>query len=297
MDLSNLSQLKQALPYIQKFKGKIFVVKMSGKVIEKVEVLRSICEEIALLNQVGFKILVVHGGGKQVNELAASLGVEQTVIAGRRVTDKSTLEITKMVFGGLINTNITSALRRVHIRTVGLSGLDGNIITAVKREPKTIKSSESKSVEVDFGFVGDVVAVDTKLIDLLLTEGYVPVLSSLGSGANGEVYNINADTIASELAKSLKAEKIIFLTDVRGIYSDVNNSDSKIPFLDDLSAQHLIDSGVIKEGMIPKITSILQLLKFGVGSAHIVSAQEESVLLREVFTDEGAGTMVTLARK
>lgn len=294
MDHSKLNLLKQALPYIQKFKGKIFVVKMSGKVVEKTEVLRSICEEIALLNQVGFKVVVVHGGGKQVNELAESLGVDQTIIGGRRVTDKSTLEITKMVFGGVVNTNITSALRRAKAKTVGLSGLDGDIITAVKRAPKTVKGEDAVSVEVDFGYVGDVVSVDTALIDLLLTKGYVPVLSSLGASASGDVFNINADTIASEVAKSLSAEKLLLLTDVSGIYADVHDPNSKVPFLDEEAANDLIDSGAVTDGMIPKISAILDLLRAGVKSAHVVSASEPNVLLREVFTDDGAGTMLCL---
>ena len=294
MDHSKLNLLKQALPYIQKFEGKIFVVKMSGKVIERTDTLRSICEEIALLNQVGFKVVIVHGGGKQVSELAESLGVDQTIIAGRRVTDRSTLEIAKMVFGGLINTNITSALRRAGTKTVGLSGLDGNIITAVRRAPKTVAGDDAIPVQVDFGYVGDVVSVDTGLMDLLLAKGYVPVLSSLGAGKDGEVYNINADTIASEVAKSLQAEKLILLTDVSGIYADIHDPNSKVPFLDEEAAQDLIDSGAVKDGMIPKITSILDLLRSGVKSAHVVSAMEENVLLREVFTDDGAGTMLRL---
>ena len=292
MDHSKLNILKQALPYIQRFKGKIFVIKMSGKVVEKESVLRSICEEVALLNQVGFKPVIIHGGGKQVNQLADIMGIDQTIIDGRRVTNKETLELTKMVFGGVVNTNIASALRRLRVKTIGLSGLDGDIITAKKRSPKTVMDEDHQPVEVDFGYVGDVVAVDTGLVELLLSQNYVPVISSLGSCADGEVFNINADTIASEIAKALKAEKLIFLTDVGGIYTDICDLESKIPILDVVAAQDLIDSGVVKDGMIPKIASILELLKSGVKSAHVVGGDETNVLLREVFTDDGAGTMI-----
>lgn len=294
MDHQKLDILKEALPYIQKFKGKTFVIKMSGKVAANGPVLASLAEEITLLQQVGFYPVLIHGGGPQVNELAERLGVEQTIVNGRRVTDEKTLEIAKMVFAGKINTDVTSALRGIGARVVGLSGMDGKMISAKRRDPKKLVCEDSQQeIEVDFGFVGDVVDVDISLIRLLLDQGYVPVISSLAADEDGVVYNINADTIAGEIAMGLQAEKMIYLTDVNGIYMNMDDPDSRIDFLTADGAQQLIEDGVVNKGMIPKITSILQLLSGGVHSAHVVGALEENALLKEIFTNRGTGTMIT----
>src|SRR5215510_8073715 len=203
-----LDLLREALPYIQRFKGHTFVVKLSGKVTESQENLTSLAEELALLHQVGIRICVVHGGGKQLSELATRLGVEQTIIEGRRVTDDATLEMAKMIFAGKINTDILAALRHRGIEAVGLSGVDGNIVHAEKRPPKEILNRETgESEQVDFGHVGDIIEIDARLLTVLLDHGYLPVISSLGADAEGKVFNINADTIASEIAIQLQAEK------------------------------------------------------------------------------------------
>jgi acetylglutamate kinase len=293
MEQETLDLLREALPYIQKFQGKTFVVKFSGKVTENRENLMSLAEELALLHQVGIRICVVHGGGKQLAELADKLGVAQTVIEGRRVTDDETLDLAKMIFRGKINTEILAALRHRGIHAVGLSGVDGGVIRAVRRPPKDVLNRETGETEtVDFGHVGDIAEIDARLINLLLENGYLPVVSSLGASDEGEIYNINADTIASEIAAELKAEKLILLSDVNGIYLDPNDPESKISRLTAARAEDLIESGQATGGMVPKLQSLVSLLRRGLHSAHVISGTERNALLSEVFTDEGTGTML-----
>ncbi|HTK24966.1 MAG TPA: acetylglutamate kinase [Pyrinomonadaceae bacterium] len=293
MNIETLDLLRESLPYIQRFKGKTFVVKFSGKVTENKENLASLAEELALLHQVGIRVCVIHGGGKQLTELAKKLGIVQTVIEGRRVTDDDTLELAKMIFRGKINTEILAALRRRGIEAVGLSGIDGGVVKAVRRPPKEILNKETGETEtIDFGHVGDIVEVDSRLIHLLLENDYLPVISSLGADDDGRIYNINADTIASEIAARLKAEKLILLSDVNGIYLNELDENTKLSRLTASDAQHLIDSGRATGGMIPKLESLIDLLGRGVRSAHIISGTNRNALLSEVFTDEGTGTMV-----
>lgn len=294
MNIETLDLLREALPYIQRFQGKTFVVKFSGKVTEDRENLASLAEELALLHQVGIRVCVIHGGGKQLTELAQKLGVVQTVIEGRRVTDDDTLDLAKMIFRGKINTEILAQLRGRGIDAVGLSGVDGGVIKAVRRPPKNVVNKETGQVEsVDYGNVGDIVEVDTHLLELLLGGGYLPVISSLAADDSGKVFNINADTIAAEIAVSLKAEKLILLSDVNGIYVDPNDKSSKLDRLSTVDAFKMIKSGKATGGMIPKLQSLASLLSRGVGSAHVISGSERNALLAEVFTDEGTGTMVT----
>lgn len=293
MEQDTLDLLREALPYIQRFQGKTFVVKLSGKVTENKENLLSLAEELALLHQVGIRICVIHGGGKQLSQLAEKLGVGQTVIEGRRVTDDETLDLAKMVFSGKINTEILAALRHRGIHAVGLSGIDGGVIRAVRRPPKDIVNRETGETEtVDYGHVGDIAEIDARLINLLLENGYLPVISSLGASDEGEIYNINADTIASEIAAELHAEKLILLSDVNGIYVDQSDPNSKLSRLSTVDAEQLIANGKATGGMVPKLQSLISLLKRGLHSAHVISGSERNALLSEVFTDEGTGTMI-----
>lgn len=293
MNQETLDLLRESLPYIQKFQGKTFVVKFSGKVTEDKENLASLAEELALLHQVGIRVCVIHGGGKQLNELAQKLGVVQTVIAGRRVTDDDTLDLAKMIFRGKINTEILAQFRRRGISAVGLSGVDGGVVRAVKRPPKDVVNKQTGQTEtVDFGHVGDVVEIDVSLLNTLLDSGYLPVISSLGADDDGKIFNINADTIAAEIAANLGAEKLILLTDVNGIYLDEGNEDTKLSRLTVEDARHMIDSGRATGGMIPKLDNLISLLARGVRSAHVVSGTTRNAILAEVFTDEGTGTMV-----
>lgn len=293
MNIGTLDLLREALPYIQRFKGKTFVVKFSGKVTEDRSVLASLAEELALLHQVGIRVCVIHGGGKQLTELAKKLGVVQTVIEGRRVTDDDTLDLAKMIFRGKINTEILSALRHRGVEAVGLSGIDGGVIKAVRRPPKEVMNRVTgETEEVDFGHVGDIVDVDVHLVNLLLQGGYLPVISSLGADDEGKIYNINADTIAAEIAISLKAEKLLLLSDVNGIYADPNDESTKIDRLTLEEAEKMITDGTATGGMIPKLQSLISLLQRGVRSAHIMSGSMRNAILSEVFTDEGTGTML-----
>lgn len=293
MNIETLDILREALPYIQRFQGKTFIVKFSGKVTEDRENLSSLAEELALLHQVGIRVCVIHGGGKQLTELAQKLGVVQTVIEGRRVTDDDTLDLAKMIFRGKINTEILAQLRGRGIDAVGLSGVDGGVIKAVRRPPKNVINKETGEVKsIDYGNVGDIVEIDTHLLDLLLGGGYLPVISSLAADDSGKVFNINADTIAAEIAVSLKAEKLILLSDVNGIYLDTNDETTKLDRLTTVDAFRMIKSGKASGGMIPKLQSLTSLLSRGVGSAHVISGSERNALLAEVFTDEGTGTMI-----
>jgi len=292
-DQLRLDLLREALPYIQRFKGQTFVVKLSGKVTENQENLISLAEELALLHQVGIRICVVHGGGKQLSDLAKKLGIEQTIIEGRRVTDDATLEMAKMIFAGKINTDILAALRHRGIEAVGLSGVDGNIVHAEKRPPKEILNRETGVKDkVDFGHVGDVVQINARLLTVLLDHGYLPVISSLGADDEGMVFNINADTIAAEIAVQLQAEKLILLSDVDGIYLAAGDPNTKVSRVTAAEAGELISSGAASGGMIPKLQSIIVLLERGVHSAHIISGAKRNALLSEIFTDKGTGTMI-----
>lgn len=292
-DQLRLDLLREALPYIQRFKGQTFVVKLSGKVTENQQNLISLAEELALLHQVGIRICVVHGGGKQLSELATKLGVEQTIIEGRRVTDDATLEMAKMIFAGKINTDILAALRHRGSEAVGLSGVDGNIVHAERRPPKEILNRETGVRDkVDFGHVGDVVQINARLLTVLLDHGYLPVISSLGADAEGTVFNINADTIAAEIAVQLRAEKLILLSDVDGIYLTAGDPQTKLSRLTATEAGELIKTGQASGGMIPKLQSIIVLLERGVHSAHIISGTKRNALLSEIFTDKGTGTMI-----
>src|SRR6266496_2992002 len=251
-----LDLLREALPYIQRFKGKTFVVKFSGKVTEDHEQLISLAEELALLHQVGIRICVVHGAGK-------------------------------------INTDILAALRHRGIEAVGLSGVDGNIIHAERRPPtEIVNRATGESAHVDFGHVGDIVEINARLLTVLLDQGYLPVISSLGADAEGKVFNINADTVAAEIAVQLQAEKLVLLSDVDGIYLQAGEPKTKLSRLTADDAETLIKDGTSSGGMVPKLQSIVGLLRRGVKSAHIVDGTSRNALLAEVFTDQGTGTMI-----
>jgi len=293
MEIESLDLLREALPYIQRFAGTTFVIKFSGKITEEAENLASLSEEIGLLHEVGIRVCVVHGGGKQLTEMAEKLGVIQKVIGGRRRTDDETLELAKMVFRGKINTEILAQFRRRGIKAVGLSGVDGGVLTAEKRPPKSVLDRATGETNVvDFGHVGDVVKIDASLIEVMLGNGYLPVLSSLGADDHGQVFNINADTIAAEIAVALKAEKLILLSDVNGIYLDPNEPSTKISRLPIADARDLIESRKATGGMIPKLESLISLIERGVHTAHVIDGKKANAVLAEVFIDEGTGTMI-----
>ncbi len=292
MNPEHLDTLRQALPYINRFKGKTFVVKVGGDIAEDDAGLHAFCEEVALLAQVGIRVVMVHGGGKQATELSQKLGIEPKMIQGRRVTDERTLDVVMMVFAGKINTEILGSLRRAGVDAVGLSGVDGGIINAVRRPPKKIFNEKTGREEVvDFGHVGDIVSIDTRLLSTLLAADFVPVIASLGGDDQGNILNINADTVASEIAAALRAEKLILASDVDGILRADQTLISRVT-PEEIDA--LIRQGVIRGGMIPKAQGAVEALLDGVKSVHIINGKKASTLLAEVFTDTGAGTMIYL---
>jgi acetylglutamate kinase len=242
---------------------------------------------------VNVRIVLVHGGGPQATNLSKRLGLEPKLVEGRRVTDEETLAVAKMVFAGQINVDILSALRSQGVRAVGLSGVDGDILEARRRPPTEMRDAVSgRTTLVDFGHVGDVTEVDTHLLRLLVENGYVPVVASLASDDDGNILNINADTVASVLAQDLAAAKLIYLTNVPGILADPKDPGSLITRLTAADAEKAIADGLVTGGMVPKVRTLIQALRGGVGQAVILSGLTESALLVELFTREGAGTLI-----
>jgi acetylglutamate kinase len=285
--------LREALPYIRRFKSKDFILKISGKVTEHPGSMGSLAEEIALLQQVGIRVTIVHGGGQQATELSQRLGLETRLVNGRRVTDDATLEVVKMVFAGKISVEILSALRAHGVHAVGVSGIDGNVVLARKREKKRLVNPETgKRETVDFGNVGDVVDVDPRLLTTLLDAGYLPVVSPLAADEEGKVYNVNADTIAAALAVELKAEKLILLSDVAGVLARPGEASSVISRLTAAEARKLAKSAAITGGMVAKLEEVARVAEAGVSAVHIVNGNQRNALLSEIFADRGSGTMV-----
>ena len=285
--------LREALPYIRRFKGKDFVLKVSGKVTEDHANLSSLAEEVALLHQVGIRVTAVHGGGAQATRLAERLGMETRLINGRRVTDEETLEVVKMVFAGKISVEILSALRAHGVHAVGVSGIDGNVVLARRRSKKRLLNRETGKREmVDFGNVGDVVDVDLRLLKTLLDAGYVPVVSPLAADEEGHVYNVNADAIAAAIAVELSAEKLILLSDVPGVLARAKDPDSVVSELTAAQARRLARSSEVTGGMVAKLEEVARVAESGVRAVHIVNGNQRNALLSEIFGDRGSGTMV-----
>jgi acetylglutamate kinase len=284
--------LKQALPYMRRHKGSTFVIKVGGELASDPATLRSLASDLSLLVHVGIRVTLVHGGGPQATEMSRRLGLEPRLVDGRRVTDEATLDVAKMVFAGSINVDILSALRAQGVRAVGLSGVDGDVLHVSRRKPVTTRGADGEDVTVDYGLVGDVEGVDTALLSLLMGEGYVPVVSSLGGDADGNILNINADTVASALAQELGASKLLLLTGAPGLLDDPADPDSLVPSLTVAEARARLDDPSVQGGMKPKLTALVSAVEGGVDRGHILSGTEESALLLELFTKEGCGTLV-----
>ena len=284
-----VTALKQATPYIRMYKGKTFVVKAGGAVFASKTSTRALIEQVALLHQLGIRIVFVHGGGPQATELAKALGVDTRMVQGRRVTDEESLEVTTMVLNGLINTRILAACRDLQVPAVGISGVDAGLIKASKRPPVVMHEQEDP---VDFGFVGDIEGVEVDVLEKQLGLGLLPVVSPLSADSSGTLLNINADTVASALAVALKAEKLILATGAPGILEDASDPDSLVSYLDLAGLRALREKGSLGEGMMPKAASIEAALTGGVERVHIINFSEPDSLLLEVFTNEGTGTLV-----
>ena len=285
--------LKQAIPYIRMYKGKVFVVKVGGRVVGKRETLDALVEDVSLLQQVGIRVVLVHGGGNQATELARKLGLEPEFVAGRRITDAQMLEVAKMTYAGTLNIDILSSFRAHHTPAVGVSGVDGGLITAVRRPKRTMEKNPGEApVEVDFGFVGDIESVDPKMLINLLDAGMTPVISCLGCDPEGVILNINADSIAEAIARALKAEKLVIVTDTEGLLEDVGNPSSLVSYTDVDEVLSLKKAGRLTGGMLPKADACIKALQGGVRRTHIINGLKPGALLREVFTNAGCGTMI-----
>jgi len=271
--------LVETLPYITRFAGRVVVVKFGGNAMESEELADQFAQDIVLMHSVGIKPVVVHGGGPQIGDLVERLGLSTEFKDGQRVTDKQTLEIAQMVLVGKVNTDIVSSINVHSPIAVGLSGGDSNLIEATQRDSS-------------LGYVGDVVKINPSIVDCLMEENLIPVISTIGTDSTGQAYNINSDTVAAALAGSLKAERLLYLTDVEGLLEDVSDPESKISKIGISSLNDLIEKGIVKSGMIPKAQACIDAIKEGVASAHMVDGRIPHVLLLELFTDAGIGTMV-----
>ncbi|MFQ3315890.1 MAG: acetylglutamate kinase [Candidatus Poriferisodalaceae bacterium] len=277
--LKNAQFLIEILPYIQRWRGKIVVVKYGGNAMADNNVSMHFAEDIVLMKQVGLLPVVVHGGGPQIGDLMEKLGKKSDFRDGLRVTDAETLDIARMVLVGKVNRDIVGAINVHGPHAVGVSGEDGGLITAAARNP-------------ELGFVGDVSSINPTLLVKLISEGLIPVMSTIGADATGQAYNINADTVAGAVAEALKAEKIVYLTDVAGLYEDFDDETSLIRRATVSELQEKIDSGLLSGGMIPKIEACVRAVRNGVSSAHLLDGRVPHVSLLELFTDLGIGTMI-----
>ena len=275
--------LVEALPYIRRFSGKIVVVKYGGNALagaSESDALALFAEDIVMMHAVGIRPVVVHGGGPQISDLMKRLGKQTEFVNGLRVTDAETVDIARMVLVGQVNPQIVASINVHGPLAVGVSGADAGLIVAAQRTP-------------ELGFVGDVTEVNPTIVQRLLNEDLIPVIATIGSDASGQAYNINADTVAGAIAEALGAEKLVYLTDIEGLRRDVNEAASIIrqTSADELDA--LMADGTIAGGMIPKVESCVHAVRNGVGRAHILDGRIPHVLLLEVFTDAGIGTMVS----
>jgi acetylglutamate kinase len=280
--------LIEALPYIRNFYGKTFVIKYGGAAQIEEELKDSFAQDIVLLNFIGIKPVIVHGGGPKISETMKKMGKEPLFIHGQRVTDKETMDIVEMVLGGLINKEIVALINNHGGRAIGLSGKDGGLIKAKKKVIKKATDTGDEEI-IDIGLVGEVESVDPGILNSLERDGFIPVISPIGVGSKGEAFNINADYVASAIASALKAEKLILLTDVPGIKG---KNDNVISSVNKKGLKKLIDEGTVSGGMLPKVQACTRALNGGVKKTHIVDGRVPHCLLLEIFTKEGIGTEI-----
>jgi acetylglutamate kinase len=281
--------LIDALPYIRNFYGKTFVVKYGGAAQTRDDLKESFAKDIVMLNFIGIRTVIVHGGGPRISATMKKMGKNPEFVHGQRVTDQETMEIVEMVLGGLVNKEIVALINRSGGKAVGLSGKDGGLIAARKKTIRKITPETGVSEIVDMGLVGEVTAVDPAVIGSLQRDGFVPVISPIGAGPNGETLNINADFVAAAVAAALKAEKLILLTDVPGLLGKKGNV---LSTLTKARINSLIKNGTITGGMLPKVSACLEAVSAGVRKTHIVDGRIPHCLLLEIFTKEGVGTEI-----
>lgn len=284
---AEVAALKHAIPYVRMFKSKTFVVKLGGETLQDEVRFRGLIEQIDVLHQVGIRVVLVHGGGPQSTELATRLGIPSTMIDGRRVTDEKNLEVSIMTLNGQLNTRILGMCRSFGLPAVGLSGVDAGLVRAKKRPPVD-KGGE----RIDFGWVGDIQAVEPAILGSLLEKGFLPVLSSLGADESGQILNINADTVAAAVAVALGAEKMILVTGAPGILENLEDPRSLVSYTDLEGLAELKAQGSLSGGMKPKAEAVETALRGGVKRVHLIPWNVQDSLLIEVFTNEGIGTLV-----
>jgi acetylglutamate kinase len=288
--IDKASVLIEALPYIRRFYQKTIVIKYGGHAMADRELKKDFAMDITLMNYIGLKPVVVHGGGPQIEEVLKKMGKTSKFIDGMRVTDEESMEVVEMVLGGKVNKEIVSLINRQGGKAVGLSGKDGNLITAKKLKLSSPRSKTAPRKEKDMGLVGEVESINPHIIESLDQNKFIPVIAPIGTGKDGETYNINADIVAGKIASALKAEKLIMLTDTDGV---LGKNGDLISSMNEKKAKALIKKGQISGGMIPKVNCCVQALKEGVAKAHIIDGRIRHAILLEIFTDVGIGTQIT----
>jgi acetylglutamate kinase len=282
--------LRSAAPYIRMYKNKVFVIKAGGAVFADEVSTRGLIEQVAILHQVGIRTVLVHGGGPQLDSLQATLGIDTKMVNGRRITDQKSIDVTAMALNGSINTRILAICRALDIEAIGLSGVDAGLIRARKRPPVAVSPGSNEMV--DYGFVGDIDAVNSAVLVKLLDNGLMPVVSPLSADSNGTLLNINADTVAAAIGGALSAEKLVLCTGAPGILESVDEPSSIISYTDLLGLKRLRERGSLKDGMLPKASAIEHAIRSGVRRVHVISYKSPDSLLAEIFTNEGTGTLV-----
>jgi acetylglutamate kinase len=281
--------LMEALPYIQRFYGKTFVIKYGGHAMENEELKQSFAQDIVLLKYVGINPVVVHGGGPQIDTVLEKMGITSRYVRGMRITDQATLDIVEMVLVGKVNKEIVNLINRHGGMAVGLSGKDGGLILARKMNVTVSSPNGAPPEIIDIGMVGEIIGINPLVIESLDQNKFIPVIAPVGVGQEGETYNINADLVAGELAEALHAEKLIMMTDVEGVK---DKRGALLSTLKENQARKMIQDGVVGSGMIPKVECCVNALKGGVGKTHIVDGRVKHAVLLEIFTKEGIGTEV-----
>jgi acetylglutamate kinase len=288
--IATIRALRAATPYIRLYKGKIFVVKAGGAVFGDAQLTRALMEQVAILHYLGVRVVMVHGGGPQLDALTEALGVPTRMVQGRRITDERSIDATAMVLNGLINTRVLALCRDLEIDAVGLSGVDAGLVLAHRRAP--VKLNADDAAAVDFGLVGDIDRIDTSVIRQHLDHALMPVISPLSADARGQLLNINADTVAAAIGAALQAEKLILCTGAPGILDDLADPGSVISYTDLAGLERLRLAGKIAAGMLPKARAIEAAIRGGVRRVHVISYRAPDSLLAEIFTNEGTGTLI-----
>ncbi|MET1123807.1 MAG: acetylglutamate kinase [Archaeoglobaceae archaeon] len=288
--MENVEILVEALPYIKEFHGTKMVIKIGGHAMVSEEILEETIKDVLLLHYVGIKPIVVHGGGPEISEKMEKFGIKPKFVEGLRVTDEAAIEIVEMVLDGKINSKIVTTFIRLGGKAVGISGKDGLLLVARKKTMKMRRGDEE--VIVDLGYVGETEYVNPHILEVLLESGYIPVVSPVAADLGGRVYNLNADTVAGDIAAAVKAKKLIMLTDVPGILRNPDDRSTLVKTLKLEELEEMMSSGAIKGGMKPKAEAVVRALRGGVERAHIIDGSRRHAILLELFTKEGIGTMV-----